>query len=145
LRYKASTLLRAQGVFLKNTKLDLMLGFCVKQFIGIARPNSSQPNNSTSWINISSNVTPCSGLFGCSFGFDAGFMRGLCGAGETDAKGRVNPKPPNARPVQFCAHLRFLNKRPELRTRTFLDSRWRFGSTFPPRAGCARRSKPPSR
>lgn len=41
--YKSSTFFRAQGVFLKNTKLDLMLGSKLKQLILIILPKSSHP------------------------------------------------------------------------------------------------------
>jgi DNA-damage-inducible protein D len=42
-RYRLSTFSRAQGVLRRNFKLELTLGSCEKQRIGILRANSSQP------------------------------------------------------------------------------------------------------
>jgi hypothetical protein len=42
-RYKSSTFFLAQGVLLKNFKLDLTLGSSVKHLIVIRLPNSSHP------------------------------------------------------------------------------------------------------
>jgi hypothetical protein len=40
-KYRSSTFFLAQGVLLKNFKLDLMLGLSVKHLIVICFPNSS--------------------------------------------------------------------------------------------------------
>lgn len=42
-KYSASTFARAHGVRRRKVRLDLMLGFQLKQLIGIMRPNISQP------------------------------------------------------------------------------------------------------
>src|SRR5258706_6089146 len=61
LKYKRSTFFLAQGVFLKNVKLDLMLGLSVKHLMAICFPSSSQPYCSTRRIRIISSVRPCRG------------------------------------------------------------------------------------
>lgn len=66
LRYNSSTFFLAQGVLLKNFKLDLTLGSSVKHLIVIRLPNSSQPYCSTRWVRIISSVMPCKGFWGCS-------------------------------------------------------------------------------
>lgn len=66
LRYSSSTFFLAQGVLLKNFKLDLMLGSFVKHLIVIRLPNSSQPYCSTRRVRIISSVTPCKPFWGCS-------------------------------------------------------------------------------
>lgn len=43
LRYKASTLFLAQGVLLRNCRLDLILGSLLKHLMRIILPISSQP------------------------------------------------------------------------------------------------------
>lgn len=66
LRYNSSTFFLAQGVLLKNFKLDLMLGSSVKHLTAIRFPNSSQPYCSTRRVRIISSVMSCKGLLGCS-------------------------------------------------------------------------------
>ena len=66
LKYNSSSFFRAQGVFRKNFKLDLMLGPFVKQWDGTRLPSSSQPYCSASRVRSISSVIPCRGLVGCS-------------------------------------------------------------------------------
>jgi hypothetical protein len=65
-KYSFSTLSRAQGVFLRNLRLDLIEGFELKQLILILLPSSSHPNFSCRNVNMSINLIPCNGLLGCS-------------------------------------------------------------------------------
>ena len=67
-KYNSSTFALAQGVLLKNFKLDLTLGSCVKQRIGTASAIASHPMLSESCVTIISSVTPSSG------GLFAGFL-----------------------------------------------------------------------
>lgn len=62
---KSSTFFLAQGVFLKNFKLDFTLGLILKQSIFIALPNSSQPKCCSNRVTTCSKVMPCRGLFFC--------------------------------------------------------------------------------
>ncbi len=64
-KYNSSTFFLAHSVFLKNLRLDLMLGSLLKQFIFITLPKRSQPWYSTRCVNIASRVLPWSGLLGC--------------------------------------------------------------------------------
>jgi hypothetical protein len=57
-RYRFSTFVLAQGVFLKNVKLDFMLGSLLKHLILIIRPSFSHPYRSTKRCSIISSVTP---------------------------------------------------------------------------------------
>ena len=57
LMYRHSTFFLAHGVRLRNTRLDLMLGFFVKQFILILRDISSHPYFSTRYVRIILRVT----------------------------------------------------------------------------------------
>ena len=59
-KYNSSTFALAQGVLRKNFKLDLTLGSCVKQRIGITSPIASHPMLSESCVTIISSVTPSS-------------------------------------------------------------------------------------
>ena len=59
--YKSSTFFLAHGVLRKNLRLELMLGFEMKQLIRIKLPRSSHPNCSTKKSKMLSNVLPCSG------------------------------------------------------------------------------------
>ena len=61
LLYRHSTFFLAQGVRLRKTRLDLMLGFFAKQFILILRDISSHPYFSTRRVRIISRVTPWRG------------------------------------------------------------------------------------
>ena len=74
LRYKSSTFFLAQGVFLRNFKLDLMLGSLVKQRISMCLPNSTQPYCSTNRSRIFSSVMPCKGLLVCCSAMFADFI-----------------------------------------------------------------------
>ena len=65
-KYKISTFSLAQGVLLKNYRLDFIDGFEIKQLILIRAPSSSHPYSDTKYCTISANLTPCSGLFTCS-------------------------------------------------------------------------------
>ena len=64
---RSSTFFLAQGVWRKNFKLDLMLGFSLKHLIGMRFPSSVQPYCLTSWVSIISSVIPCKGLLGWEF------------------------------------------------------------------------------
>jgi hypothetical protein len=61
LRYISSTFFRAQGVLRKNFRLERMLGFSVKQRIGIRAPMVKKPYVSTRWFRMDANVIPCRG------------------------------------------------------------------------------------
>ena len=74
-KYNSSTFALAQGVLRKNFKLDLTLGSCVKQRIGIASPIASHPMLSESCVTIISSVTPSS--VGRLAGFLSVFMSGF--------------------------------------------------------------------
>jgi len=67
-RYHISTFSRAQGVFLRKVRLDLILGLLRKQRMGIRRPISSQPCSAWSWVRRFSKVIPCRGSRGCCSG-----------------------------------------------------------------------------
>ena len=58
LRYMLSTFFLAQGVRLRNTRLDFMLGSFEKQFSLILRDISSHPYLSTRYVRIILSVTP---------------------------------------------------------------------------------------
>ena len=60
-KYNSSTFALAQGVLRKNFKLDLTLGSCVKQRMGMASAIASHPMLSESCVTIISSVTPSSG------------------------------------------------------------------------------------
>ena len=60
-KYNSSTFALAQGVLLKNFKLDLTLGSWVKQRTGTASAIASHPMLSESCVTIISSVTPSSG------------------------------------------------------------------------------------
>ena len=74
-KYNSSTFALAQGALRKNFKLDLMLGSCVKQRIGIASPIASHPILSESCVTIISSVTPSN--VGRLAGFLSVFMSGF--------------------------------------------------------------------
>jgi len=57
-KYNSSTFALAQGVLLKNFKLDFTLGSCVKQRMGTASAIASHPMLSDSCVTIFSSVTP---------------------------------------------------------------------------------------
>lgn len=60
-KYSSSTFFLAQDVRRKNFRLDLILGFSLKQLMGMRLPNSAQPCSSTRRVTIISSVTPCRG------------------------------------------------------------------------------------
>lgn len=60
-RYIFSTFSRAQGVLRKNFRLERMLGFSLKQRIGIRAPMVGNPTVSTRWFRMDANVIPCRG------------------------------------------------------------------------------------
>ncbi len=60
-KYSCSTLARAQGVRLRNFKLDLILGSCVKQRIDMASAIVFQPMLSDSCVTMASRVIPSIG------------------------------------------------------------------------------------
>src|SRR5690606_29947744 len=60
--YSCSTFSLAQGVRLRNVRLDLMEGSWLKHRIFILAPISSQPYWSTRASNIWARVLPCKGL-----------------------------------------------------------------------------------
>ena len=64
LRYRASTFALAHGVRRRNVRLDLMLGFSLKQLMRMRNPSSSKPYCSTRNFKMVSRVMPWRGLWG---------------------------------------------------------------------------------
>ena len=63
LTYRSSTFFRAQGVFRKNLRLDVIVGSKRKHRTGIRCASPFQPTCSTKRLRITASVTPCSGSF----------------------------------------------------------------------------------
>ncbi len=73
-RYNRSTFALAQGVLLRNFRLEFTLGLVLKQLIFTRSLSSSHPYSSTKVSRIYCKVIPCNGLFGW---FSNGFSSSL--------------------------------------------------------------------